>query len=137
MNAAQHSGPASASAMTQREARVELRKLVQEINHHDRLYYQMDAPEISDEQYDALRVRLNEIEEAFPDLRRADSPSQRVGAPAAEGFKKIRHRKPMLSLANAFGDEDVREFDARVRKFLNVSADAEINYALEHKIDGL
>src|SRR5262245_2670454 len=109
--------------LTADEAAAELARLAAEITHHDQLYYQSDAPEISDADYDALRKRNNAIEARFPDLVREDSPSKRVGAPASETFAKVRHRVPMLSLGNAFDDEEVAEFDARVRRFLSLKAD--------------
>jgi DNA ligase (NAD+) len=119
------------------EAEAELARLAGEIAHHDALYYRHDAPEISDADYDALRQRNAEIEAAFPDLVRADSPSSRVGAAPAGTFDKVRHRVPMLSLGNAFADEDVAEFDARVRRFLGLGADAPLAFTAEPKIDGL
>ncbi|MBN8911031.1 MAG: NAD-dependent DNA ligase LigA, partial [Rhizobiales bacterium] len=84
--------------LTAAEAADELARLAAEITRHDQLYYQSDAPEISDADYDALRLRNEAIEARFPDLVRPDSPSHRVGAPAAETFAKVRHRVPMLSL---------------------------------------
>src|SRR5215510_2578896 len=96
--------------LTEAQAKEELARLAKEIAAHDRRYYQEDAPTISDAQYDALRVRNNEIETHFPELIRSDSPTRRVGAQPARGFAKVRHAVPMLSLDNAFGDEDVTDF---------------------------
>src|SRR6185503_9759822 len=106
--------------LTETEAKKELERLAKEIAEHDRRYYQDDAPTVSDAEYDALRRRNNEIEAAFPELIRSDSPSQRVGAKAAERFEKVRHSRPMLSLDNAFTDEDVRDFFARAKRFLGL-----------------
>ena len=89
------------------------------IARHDEAYYREDAPVISDAAYDALRQRNSAIEERFPDLKRADSPSDRVGAAPARGFAEVEHVVPMLSLDNAFDDDDVAEFLQRVRRFLN------------------
>ncbi|MGD9537225.1 MAG: NAD-dependent DNA ligase LigA [Alphaproteobacteria bacterium] len=119
------------------EAKRELSRLAKEIAKHDRLYYQHSAPEISDAAYDLLRQRNTAIEARFPDLVRADSPSKRVGAPPAAGFAKVRHKVPMLSLDNAFADEDMADFLARVRRFLGLSADEPIEMMGEPKIDGL
>src|SRR5690242_2122740 len=102
--------------LNEQEASAELARLAREIAEHDRLYYQEDAPRVSDAEYDALRQRNNEIEQRFPELIRHDSPSQRVGAKPAERFEKVRHARPMLSLDNAFTDEDVEDFVARVRR---------------------
>ena len=119
------------------EARAELARLAAEIARHDRLYHAEDAPEVSDAEYDALVQRNAAIEARFPHLVRADSPSRRVGAAPAEGFGKVRHRAPMLSLGNAFADEDVADFVERVRRFLSLSADAALAFTAEPKIDGL
>jgi DNA ligase (NAD+) len=123
--------------LTEEEARNELARLAKEIGEHDRRYYQDDSPTISDAQYDALRRRNDDIEKRFPELIRHDSPSQRVGAKPAERFEKVRHAQPMLSLGNAFTEEDVRDFVARVRRFLGLSADEEVALVCEPKIDGL
>lgn len=133
------SGEASLAveALSAEQAARELERLAAEIAHHDALYYQSDAPEISDAAYDALRQRNAQIEARFPELIRPDSPSARVGAEPAEGFSKVRHRVPMLSLGNAFADEDVMEFVQRIRRFLKIAEDAPIEITAEPKIDGL
>ncbi len=122
--------------LTVEEAAEELARLAEEIARHDRLYYQQDAPEVSDAEYDALRQRNEAIEARYPELVREDSPSRRVGAAPAAGFAKVRHRLPMLSLSNAFAPEDISEFIARIRRFLNLG-DAEVELVAEPKIDGL
>ncbi|MDA5195088.1 NAD-dependent DNA ligase LigA [Alphaproteobacteria bacterium LMG 31809] len=119
------------------EAVAELADLAQEIARHDAAYYQQDAPVITDADYDALRLRNAAIEARFPDLVRPDSPSKKVGAAPAAGFAKVRHAKPMLSLANAFTSEDVEDFVSRVRRFLKLPDDAVVDLMAEPKIDGL
>lgn len=123
--------------LTQEEAAAELAALAAEIAAHDRAYYQEDAPTVSDAEYDALRRRNEAIEARFPELRRDDSPSRRVGAAPATGFRKVRHAVPMLSLGNAFADEDVQEFEARVRRFLSLKDEDRLEVVAEPKIDGL
>jgi len=123
--------------LTKAQAKVELTRLVLEISMHDERYYQKDAPTISDADYDKLRHRLNAIEKRFPELVAKDSPSQKVGAQPSRAFAKIRHAVPMLSLGNAFSDEDVAEFATRVRRFLNLGADDLLAIVAEPKIDGL
>ncbi len=125
------------SARTPSAAAEELQHLAAEIARHDALYYQSDAPEISDADYDALRRRLAAIEAQFPDLVTRDSPSQRVGSAPATGFGKVQHRVPMLSLGNAFEDEDVTDFVARVRRFLGLGDTEPLAFTAEPKIDGL
>jgi len=125
------------SELTEDQAVTELAALADEIARHDALYFGDDAPVISDADYDALRRRNEEIEARFPDLVRADSPAQRVGAAPLEAFGKIRHRVSMLSLSNAFDGDDVREFVDRIRRFLNLSADDPVAFTAEPKIDGL
>ncbi len=119
------------------EAEAELRRLAALIRHHDELYYRQDAPEISDADYDALRRRNDAIEARFPKLVRPDSPSKRVGVAPADGFGKVKHRVPMLSLGNAFDAEDVRDFVQRVHRFLKLDAAAPLAFTAEPKIDGL
>src|SRR5690606_31561778 len=123
--------------LTEDQAREELARLAREIAEHDRRYYSEDAPTISDAEYDALRRRNLAIEQAFPHLVREDSPSKRVGAPPVEKFEKVRHRVPMLSHDNAFSDEDVIGFVARVRRYLKMEPHAPIAMTAEPKIDGL
>ncbi|RAU21964.1 DNA ligase (NAD(+)) LigA [Paramagnetospirillum kuznetsovii] len=123
--------------LTPIEAAIELERLAREIARHDRAYHQLDAPIVADVEYDALKRLNGAIEARFPHLIRPDSPSGRVGAKPAEGFGQVRHLIPMLSLDNAFSPEDVAEFDAKVRRFLGLAADAKLAYAAEPKIDGL
>ncbi|GGC67288.1 NAD-dependent DNA ligase LigA [Chelatococcus reniformis] len=119
------------------EAEEEHRALGEQIAHHDARYYRDDAPEIADAEYDGLRRRYEAIEARFPELRTADSLSERVGVAPSEKFAKVRHRVPMLSLGNAFTDGEVEEFVARIRRFLGLAADAPIAITAEPKIDGL
>ncbi|MGE0725840.1 MAG: NAD-dependent DNA ligase LigA, partial [Alphaproteobacteria bacterium] len=134
---------ASVEALTRAEAAEELERLAGEIARHDRLYHQQDAPEISDADYDGMRQRNAAIEARFPDLVRPDSPSRRVGAAPGQGFRKVRHSRPMLSLDNAFSDEDVLAFFRSVRQFLRKDEpfrsdpDAPLAVVAEPKIDGL
>jgi DNA ligase (NAD+) len=121
--------------MTREEAITELEKLRKEIEYHNYLYYVKDAPIISDAEYDRLFRRLLEIEAQFPDLVTPDSPSQRVGAPPAEEFKQVKHKVPMLSLQNAMDEGEIREFDARLKRFLGRSV--VFDYVVEPKFDGL
>src|SRR5436190_18682921 len=106
--------------LTEAQAKAELKRLAAEIGAHDKRYYQDDAPTVSDADYDALRRRNEEIEALFPALVRADSPSRRVGAQPSQKFAKVRHAVPMLSLGNAFSDDEVIEFVERVRRFLRL-----------------
>jgi DNA ligase (NAD+) len=123
--------------LTKSEAKAELARLSAEIARHDEAYYNRDVPEITDADYDGLRRRNQAIEERFPDLKRADSPSERVGAPVAGGFRKVRHAVPMLSLGNAFDADDVTDFIARIRRFLDLDEAEPLTFVAEPKIDGL
>lgn len=119
------------------DAAAELARLAARIRAADDAYYRHDDPEIDDAAYDLLRRRNAEIEARFPELIRDDSPSNRVGAAAAEGFRKVRHAVPMLSLDNAFSDDDLAEFLDGVRRFLRLSAEEPLALVAEPKIDGL
>src|SRR5579871_1921041 len=123
--------------LTALEAEKELARLASEIGEHDRRYYLDDAPAISDSEYDALRRRNADIEKRFPRLVRPDSPSHRVGAAPAERFAKVVHARPMLSLDNAFSDEEVHDFVVRVRRFLGLGDKDKLAITAEPKIDGL
>lgn len=112
-------------------------RLRREIEHHNRLYYVLDRPEINDAEYDALFRELLELEAKFPELVSPDSPTQRVGGFPLEKFVQVTHRIPMLSLENAFSEEEMRDFDGRVKRFLGLPASMEIDYVCEPKMDGL
>ncbi len=123
--------------LSEAQAKAELKRLAGEIAAHDKRYYQQDAPTVTDAAYDALRQRNAAIEAHFPALIRADSPSRRVGATPAGKFKKVRHAVPMLSLDNAFAEQDVVDFIARIRRFLKLDEKEKISFSAEPKIDGL
>ncbi len=127
----------SVKTMSLEAARAEVLRLSQAIAAANAAYHVHDAPEISDADYDALKRRLAAIEARYPELRTSDSPTAKVGAPAAEGFAKVSHGAPMLSLENAFTDDDITDFDKSIRRFLNIGPDAPLAYMAEPKIDGL
>ncbi|MCV9908473.1 NAD-dependent DNA ligase LigA [Brucella sp. HL-2] len=127
----------SVEKLTDLEAVAELERLARKIAHHDELYHANDRPEISDADYDALKRRNDAIEERFPHLVRTDSPSLRVGSTPVSKFAQVVHARPMLSLGNAFSDEDVRDFVGSVYRFLGQLPDNSIAFTAEPKIDGL
>jgi DNA ligase (NAD+) len=110
----------------------ELRSLIQ---YHNRRYYQLDDPEISDAEYDRLLRELIDLENRYPDPDISRSPTRRVGAPPAEKFSTVRHLTPMLSLANAFSEEEILEFSDRIRRLLDTARD--VSFVAEPKIDGV
>ncbi len=130
----EHSDP---KTLTEAEAKAELAHLADILTKANRAYHVQDAPDLSDADYDALKRRNAEIEALFPRLKRKDSPTDQVGAGPADGFTKLTHAVAMLSLSNVFDDDDVAEFDARIRKYLGLGADDPLNYTAEPKIDGL
>jgi len=135
--AAKDTAKLAVDAMTEKQAKAEYARLAAEIAEHDRRYYQEDAPTVSDAAYDALRRRYGAIEARFPQLRTVESLTQRVGAAPSARFAKIHHAVPMLSLDNAFADQDVIDFVGRIRRFLRLSDGEVIAFSAEPKIDGL
>ncbi|SLN10193.1 DNA ligase [Roseovarius gaetbuli] len=124
-------------SLSKDEARQELERLAALISVANEAYHTKDAPVMSDAEFDAFKARNAAIEALFPDLKRPDSPSEMVGAAPSDGFAKITHAVRMLSLGNAFDDEDVAEFDARIRRYLGLGPEADLAYTSEPKIDGL
>lgn len=124
-------------ALNAAQAQDELARLATALAQANTAYHTNDAPDVSDAEYDSLKRRNAAIEERFPDFKRPDSPSDQVGAAPASGFGKVTHAVAMLSLANAFDDEDVHEFDTSIRKYLGLGSDAPLAYTAEPKIDGL
>src|SRR5271166_4299534 len=120
--------------MSKHDDAEEMERLREQLRRHEHLYYVLDQPEISDAEYDGLMRRLKELEDEHPELRTADSPTQRVGGKAREGFVKVPHSSPMLSLDNALNEEEMREFDRRVRELLKGEPYC---YIAELKLDGL
>ncbi|MBT4740456.1 MAG: NAD-dependent DNA ligase LigA [Rhodospirillaceae bacterium] len=127
----------SVDDLTEPDATAELTRLAAEMADHDQRYHQDDAPVISDAAYDALKARNAAIEAHFPALIRGDSPSRKVGAAPSSGFTKVQHSVPMLSLGNVFDEADVADFYARVRRFLGLGEDEQVDVIAEPKIDGL
>src|SRR5580692_8761634 len=114
--------------------RHEIEELREKLRYHEHLYYVLDAPEITDAEYDRMMRELQSLEAAHPDLVTPDSPTQRVGGKPREGFVKVAHSSPMLSLDNALGEDEMRAFDRRVKGLLG---DQEFAYVAELKMDGL
>jgi DNA ligase (NAD+) len=127
----------SVAALDEAEAGAELARLAAEIAHHDALYYRKDEPEISDADYDALRMRNDAIEARFPHLIRDDSPSLKIGAAPVDAFGKVLHRVPMLSLNNVFDEGALQKFVDGIRRFLGLPASEALAFTAEPKIDGL
>ncbi len=134
---ARDSGTIDVDALTPAQGKAEHARLEAELRKHDEAYYQRDAPTVSDAEYDALRRRYEAIEQRFPDLRTLASLTRKVGAAPARGFAKVRHAVPMLSLQNAFAEEDVADFVGRIRRFLNLKENEALAFTAEPKIDGL
>ncbi|MDX8348679.1 NAD-dependent DNA ligase LigA [Cognatiyoonia sp. IB215446] len=130
-------GKVAPQDLSEAQAAAELAWLSSKLHDANAAYHQADAPHISDATYDALKRRNSAIEAVFPALKREDSPSEQVGAPAAEGFAKVSHAVRMLSLGNAFDDADVQAFDTSLRKYLGLNTEAPLTYTAEPKIDGL
>ncbi len=122
-------------SMTEAEAKKKIQKLCEELHRHNYHYYVLDDPEISDQKYDHLMRELESLEKEFPHLKSPTSPTQRVGGMPLDKFKKYIHHLPMLSLNNAFSEEELTEFDARIKRFLKTTSD--IEYVAEYKMDGL
>lgn len=123
--------------MDKQAAAARIEELRRQINYHNYRYYVLDQPVISDAEYDRLMQELISLEEAFPDLVTPDSPTQRIGAPPATEFESYTHRQPMLSLSNAFGEEELLAFDQRIKRMLGMNPGDDIEYVAELKIDGL
>lgn len=129
--------PTDIKLLDKKTAIAELESLAKAMSTADIAYHQKDAPQISDAEYDRLKQRNLAIEAKFPHLKRDDSPSDKTGSPVSSGFVKVKHALAMMSLGNAFTDDDVNEFDMRIRKFLNIGDDQPLDYTAEPKIDGL
>lgn len=123
--------------LTPEQARERIETLRRQIERHNDLYYRQAAPEITDREYDLLTEELKDLEERFPEFAEAESPTLKVGSDRTEGFATIVHPAPMLSIGNTYSEDEVREFDARTRRFLGLGAEAELDYVIELKIDGV
>src|SRR5437762_12787703 len=119
---------------TKQKAEQQIEELREQLRHHEYLYYVMDAPEISDAEYDALMNRLKKLEAEYPELVTVDSPTQRVGGRPKEGFAKVAHSRPMLSLDNAYNEDELRDWNRRV---CELTGQKKIEYVCELKLDGM
>ena len=119
--------------MNQEEAKIQIARLSEEVNHHNYMYYVMAKPEISDYEFDMLLEKLIKLESEFPELIQPDSPSQRVGGQVTKEFKSVANLYPMLSLGNTYSEEELREFDGRVKKQIS----GNVEYVCELKFDGV
>src|SRR6202051_3840857 len=129
--------PAAVDTLTKAQAKVEHKRLALELERHDKAYYQDDAPEITDAEYDALRRRFNAIEARFPEFVTSASPSQKIGAARSGKFRKRPHALPMRPPHSAFAEEDVVDVVGGSRRFLRLGDDERIDFSAEPKIDGL
>ena len=129
--------PVPIESLSEAQARREHARLGEEIAAHDKRYYTEDAPIVSDAEYDALRLRYEALEAAFPELATPESLTKKIGAAPSEKFAKVRHRVPVLSLGNIFGEEEVADFVTRIRRLLGLSPEAPLAITAEPKIDGL
>ena len=123
--------------MDQEAAAQRITFLSEELERHNRLYYEKDMPEITDAEYDALFKELQDLEQGFPELALPDSPTKRVGGRPLAKFSQVRHTMAMLSLENGFTEEEIRDFDDRVKRFLGLPGGAMISYMCEPKMDGV
>jgi DNA ligase (NAD+) len=129
--------PKGVSDMEKDAAAQRITSLSKELERHNRLYYEKDMPEITDAEYDALFKELQELEQGFPELALPDSPTKRVGGRPLAKFSQVRHTMPMLSLENGFTEEDLRDFDDRVKRFLGLAGATQVSYICEPKMDGV
>ncbi len=120
-----------------KQVQMRVEELRRQLNRHNYLYYVLNAPEISDAEYDRLFRELQDLEQQYPALVTPDSPTQRIGAAPQEAFTTVRHRVPMLSLGNAFDEGELRAFDERIKRYLSLSESEQIDYLAELKVDGL
>ena len=123
--------------MEKEEIIKKLKRLAEQIEYHNNLYYNNDSPEISDAEYDNLRIKNTELEKQFPNLVLPNSPSNKVGAELKSSFKKVQHLVPMLSLGNTFTKQDVENYINKTKRFLQIDSNSNLEFLAEPKIDGL